>query len=175
MIKISIEIPPHPMPTSLKSSHINVNSISLQLHCISFFLLLFLLCLLSLSAALLQKYIRSKLSSTTIGILDFLQTNLSSDIVLFGLPFPSSETCLGRFHVLEFLQVSSKQNLLQSGNKEVNTQRQYRNKQINKRWFFLNPFTPKSDQFQISPANSPEILHHTVWRTWLFIAYSDEM
>ena len=27
---------------------------------------------------------------------------------------------------------------------------------------------------QISPAASPEILHHTVWRTWLFIAYSDE-
>ena len=33
--------------------------------------------------------------------------------------------------------------------------------------------TPKSDQVQISPAASPEILHHTVWRTWLFIAYSD--
>ena len=27
---------------------------------------------------------------------------------------------------------------------------------------------------EISPATSPEILHHTVWRTWLFIAYSDE-
>ena len=26
----------------------------------------------------------------------------------------------------------------------------------------------------MSPAASPEILHHTVWRTWLFIAYSDE-
>ena len=38
----------------------------------------------------------------------------------------------------------------------------------------INPFTPKSDQFQIPPATSPEILHHTVWRTWLFIAYSDE-
>ena len=25
---------------------------------------------------------------------------------------------------------------------------------------------------QISPAASPEILHHTVWRTWLFIAYT---
>ena len=25
--------------------------------------------------------------------------------------------------------------------------------------------------FQISPATSPEILHHTVWRTWLSIAY----
>ena len=37
----------------------------------------------------------------------------------------------------------------------------------------LNPFTPKSDQFQISPAASPAILHDTVWRTWLFIAYSD--
>ena len=33
----------------------------------------------------------------------------------------------------------------------------------------LNPFTPKSDKFQISPAASSEI-----WRTWLFIAYSDE-
>ena len=36
------------------------------------------------------------------------------------------------------------------------------------------PFTPKSDQFQISPAASPEILHHAVWRIWLFIAYSDK-
>ena len=34
--------------------------------------------------------------------------------------------------------------------------------------------TPKSDQFQISPAASIHILHHTVWRTSLFIAYSDE-
>ena len=32
----------------------------------------------------------------------------------------------------------------------------------------------KSDQYQISPAPSPEISHHTIWRTWLFIAYSDE-
>ena len=38
----------------------------------------------------------------------------------------------------------------------------------------LNPFTPESDQCQNSPAASPEILCHTVWRTWLFIAYSDE-
>ena len=30
--------------------------------------------------------------------------------------------------------------------------------------------SPKNDQFQISPATSPEVLHHTVWRTWLFIA-----
>ena len=36
------------------------------------------------------------------------------------------------------------------------------------------PFTPKSDQFRISPAASPETLHHTLWRTWLFVAYSDE-
>ena len=42
--------------------------------------------------------------------------------------------------------------------------------------FCFNPFTPKSDQFKISPAAWPEIiyLHYTVWRTWLFIAYSDE-
>ena len=38
----------------------------------------------------------------------------------------------------------------------------------------VNPFTSKSDQFQISPAASPETPHHTVWRAWLFIAYSDE-
>ena len=38
----------------------------------------------------------------------------------------------------------------------------------------VNPFTPESDQCQISPPAPPEILHHTVWRTWLFIAYSDE-
>ena len=42
------------------------------------------------------------------------------------------------------------------------------------RWTLFNPFTPKSDQCQISPAASPETLYHTVWRTWLFIAYSDE-
>ena len=40
-------------------------------------------------------------------------------------------------------------------------------------WPF-NPFTPESDQCQNSPAASQEIWHHTVWRTWLFIAYSDE-
>ena len=34
----------------------------------------------------------------------------------------------------------------------------------------LNPFAPRSDQFHISPTASPEMLHHTVWRTWLFIA-----
>ena len=38
---------------------------------------------------------------------------------------------------------------------------------------FSCTFTPKSDQVQISPVASPVILHHTVWRTWLFIAYSD--
>ena len=30
------------------------------------------------------------------------------------------------------------------------------------------------DQFQISPPASPELLHRTVWRTWLFVAHSDE-
>ena len=38
----------------------------------------------------------------------------------------------------------------------------------------VNPFTPKSDQCQISSAASPVILHRTVWGIWLFIAYSDE-
>ena len=38
----------------------------------------------------------------------------------------------------------------------------------------VNPFTPESDQCQISPQAPPEILHHTVRRTWLIIAYSDE-
>ena len=38
----------------------------------------------------------------------------------------------------------------------------------------ITPFTPKSDQSPISPAASPEILHYTVRRTWLFIAYSLE-
>ena len=37
----------------------------------------------------------------------------------------------------------------------------------------INPFTPKSDQFQTSPAASPEILHHAVWRIWPFTAQSD--
>ena len=41
-------------------------------------------------------------------------------------------------------------------------------------WVAFDPFTPKSDQFQISPEASPEKLHHTVWRTWLFIAFSDD-
>ena len=38
----------------------------------------------------------------------------------------------------------------------------------------FNPFTPTSDQFQSSPAASPEIQHQTAWRTWLFLAYPDE-
>ena len=38
----------------------------------------------------------------------------------------------------------------------------------------VKPFTPKSGQFQICTAAPPEILHHTVWRIWLSIAYSDE-
>ena len=41
-------------------------------------------------------------------------------------------------------------------------------------YYCVNPFTPESDQSQISPPAPPEILHHTVRRTWLFIAYSDE-
>ena len=41
--------------------------------------------------------------------------------------------------------------------------------QIEYRALSPSPFTPTSDQFQISSAASPEILHHTVWRTWAFI------
>ena len=37
----------------------------------------------------------------------------------------------------------------------------------------VSPFTPKSDQRQISPVASAETLQHAVW-TWLFIASSDE-
>ena len=40
---------------------------------------------------------------------------------------------------------------------------------LSRSYVIINPFTPKSDQFQISPAGSPDILHQTVWRTWLFI------
>ena len=32
-----------------------------------------------------------------------------------------------------------------------------------------------SDQLHISPAASPETWHHTVWRTWLLIPYSDKI
>ena len=39
---------------------------------------------------------------------------------------------------------------------------------------YINPFIPESDQCQISPPAPPEISHHTVSRSWLFIAYSDE-
>ena len=51
---------------------------------------------------------------------------------------------------------------------------------VAKNALFLIPCGPHlvnrltSDQFQTSPAASPEILHHTVWKIWLFIAYSDE-
>ena len=41
-------------------------------------------------------------------------------------------------------------------------------------WQEFNPFTPESDQRQNSPAASQEMWHHIEWRTWLFIAYSDE-
>ena len=34
----------------------------------------------------------------------------------------------------------------------------------------VNPFAPKSDQFQISPAASPVMIHHMEWRIQLFIA-----
>ena len=37
-----------------------------------------------------------------------------------------------------------------------------------------NPFTPKSNQCQISPAASPEILCHSLGITWLFVAYADK-
>ena len=42
-----------------------------------------------------------------------------------------------------------------------------RGKNQQKNWHIwdLTPFTTKSDQCQISPATSSEILHHTVWRT----------
>ena len=40
--------------------------------------------------------------------------------------------------------------------------------------FKAYPFTPKSDEVQISLATSPEILHHTKWRTWLFFACSNK-
>ena len=52
--------------------------------------------------------------------------------------------------------------------------------QLKKQWTItvytctVNPFTPESDQCRNSPAASQEIWHHTVWRIWLFIAYSDE-
>ena len=36
------------------------------------------------------------------------------------------------------------------------------------------PFTPKSDNFQIFPVASQETVHHIIRRTWLFIAYSAE-
>ena len=41
----------------------------------------------------------------------------------------------------------------------------------------LDPFTPESDQLEISPGASPEMLHHTVWRSfhsllgWTIIYY----
>ena len=46
--------------------------------------------------------------------------------------------------------------------------------EASQRWSECQILSPKSDQVQISPAASPEISHHTVWRTCLFIAYSDE-
>ena len=42
------------------------------------------------------------------------------------------------------------------------------------RWPYSTRVFVESDQVQISHASSPVVLHHTVWRTWLFIAYSDE-
>ena len=42
--------------------------------------------------------------------------------------------------------------------------------------FYINPYTPKSDQYQINyPCSlARNITSHIVWRTWLFIAYSDK-
>ena len=36
------------------------------------------------------------------------------------------------------------------------------------------PFIPESYQFQLSPTDLPEITSHSMWRTWLFIASSNE-
>ena len=43
------------------------------------------------------------------------------------------------------------------------------NNNNNNKWPALPLSFHKSDQYQISPAASPEILHPTVWITWLFI------
>ena len=39
----------------------------------------------------------------------------------------------------------------------------------------FDPFHSQVWSLQISPVASPEILHHTVWRTWLFILLRKEM
>ena len=49
------------------------------------------------------------------------------------------------------------------------------NAELNNLNCWLKPFSPKCDQYQISSVASPEILHHTVRRTWLFIGYSNEI
>ena len=47
--------------------------------------------------------------------------------------------------------------------------------QLQSAWeLYLTLSLPRLITFQISLAASPEILHNTVWRTWLFIAYSVE-
>ena len=62
---------------------------------------------------------------------------------------------------------------MQRFSKQRRSRQEKRKQDSSNRERILNPFTPKSDQFWISPADSSEILHHTVWRTWFFIAYSD--
>ena len=57
------------------------------------------------------------------------------------------------------------------------THRKYkRNRWLQLLWFefWLTLSLPRVISMSNSPAASPEILHHTVWRTWLFIVYSDE-
>ena len=46
--------------------------------------------------------------------------------------------------------------------------------QLNVSFLQLSLTLPRVIWYQTSSSASPEILHHTVWRTWLFIAHSDE-
>ena len=85
-------------------------------------------------------------------------TTIGSNIELVNVtPTINQRFCLGQGMLFSFPSVSSPLSLSLKSPTQSN----------------LNPLTPKSDQYQISPAASPEILPRTVWRTWLFIAYSD--
>ena len=60
---------------------------------------------------------------------------------------------------------------------EYNRYTSVKGKDFQRHWSGIqfNRFTPKSDQFQISPAISPEIVHHRVQWFGVFIAYCTQV
>ena len=93
----------------------------------------------------------------------------SSESTVIPGASPSTTTCLVGHDTARYFQGYEKWTSLQREEEEINIS--WRG---GRRVAFINPSTLKTDRLQISPTASREIVHHTVWRTWLFIVFSDQ-